>query len=55
MKESIKKLPFLKAKNYAIKLIKNKDPFYNLIYNFFIKELKELYSYLNNTLENKHI
>ena len=48
-------MPFLKTKNYIIKLIKNKDPFYSPIYNFSIKELEKLYSYLDNTLENGHI
>ena len=55
MKKSIKKLPFLKAKDHIIKLIKGKDPFYGPIYNFSIKELEKLYNYLNNALENKHI
>ena len=48
-------MPFLKAKNYIIKLIKGKNLFYSLIYNFFTKELKKLRSYLNNALKNKHI
>ena len=48
-------MPPLKARDYAIKLIKGKNPFYSPIYNLSIKELKELHSYLNNTLENGHI
>ena len=48
-------MPFLKVKDYIIKLIKSKNPFYSLIYNLFIKKLKELYNYLNNTSENKYI
>ena len=45
----------MKTGDYIIKLIKNKNPFYGPIYNFFTKKLEELYSYLDNTLKNKYI
>ena len=48
-------MPFLKTKDYIIELIENKNPFYNLIYNFSTKELKKLCSYLDNALENRYI
>ena len=55
LKENTKKLPFLKVKNYIVKLIKSKKPFYNPIYNLSIKELQKRHNYLYNTYKNKYI